>query len=384
MTEQKKLGTLVVVAMEARNLSTRDSFGKGDPFVAFHIDGESKRTKPEIKGGQHPKWDEEVRFNVAKNSSKKLKIQVFNEDKREPILIGDALIDLSEVLNKTEWDDWHQINFRNKYAGEVSLEMTFYYDGPPPNNVVKNVQSQKQLTHNNSLPPQPPNSYPSATATHISPPVVSKAPLSAPSGYPPSSVYPPNSSSPYPPASSSNVYPPPSSISPNIYPPNSTSPPQSQPPQFFGPKRTQSPVSSQYPPVSSSGYPPSSGYSSYSSYPPPQQSQGYPPVYPPVSSPPYRHDSSQGANLAFPVPVPTGAGHQPYSPSNNPYPPNYPPNNNPYPPSNIYPPPVSGGNVYPPPNNTFNQGYPPNNYPPNNYPPNNYPPNNYPPRSGPY
>ena len=78
--------------------------GKGDPFVAFHIDGESKRIKAEKRGGQHPQWDEEVRFNLMKKTSKKLKIQVFNEDKREHILIGDATIDLSEVLDKTEWD----------------------------------------------------------------------------------------------------------------------------------------------------------------------------------------------------------------------------------------------------------------------------------------
>ncbi|GBC00695.1 hypothetical protein RclHR1_03940021 [Rhizophagus clarus] len=372
-----------------RNLNTRDVVGKGDPFVAFHLDGDSKRTKAEKRGGQHPKWDEEVRFNVMKNTSKKMKIQVFNDDKREPVLIGDSTIDLSEVLDKTEWDAWHEVNFRSKYAGEVSLEMTFYYDEPPPQKV---VQNQKPVpAHNHSLPSQSPvpNSYPNS-ASHIAPPpVVNKAPVSAPAGYPPSNVYPsnstpsnvyppPNTTTPsnvYPPPHStphpaphpaphsaphSNVYPPPTS---NVYPPpNSTSPPQSQPPQFFGPNRSQSPVSTQYPPTS---------------YPPPS-SQGYPPVYPPISSSqvssqpfrptnPSRQDSS---NIAFPIPIPTPVTNNPsfnsYPSSGQVYPPNnFPPNNNPYPPpNNIYPPPVSGGNIYPPPHNTFNQGYPQNPYPP--------------------
>ncbi|PKC09309.1 hypothetical protein RhiirA5_312323 [Rhizophagus irregularis] len=377
MTEQKRLGTLIVVAMEARNLSTRDVVGKGDPFVAFHLDGDSKRIRADKRGGQHPKWDEEVRFSVMKNTSKKLKFQVFNDDKREPVLIGDATIDLSEVLDKTEWDAWHEISFRNKYAGEVSLEMTFYYDEPPPQKHVHN-----QPVHSNSLPPQAPvpNSYLNS-ASHIAPPPVVNKPISAPSAYPPSNTYPtspnayppPNSSSVYPPPSStapSNVYPPnsapsnvypPNSVPPNVYPPHN-SPPQSQPPQFFGPNRTQSP-SSQY---SSPG----------NVYPPPLQSQGFPPAYPPISSPPIstpsyrpinaptRHDSG---NLAFPIPIPTPiTGNSSYPQSG--YPPsNYPPNNNPYPPpNNIYPPPA-GGNIYPPPQNTFNQGYPPNPYPPSGH-----------------
>jgi hypothetical protein len=45
-----------------------------------------------------------VRFALSKSTSKKMKLQVFNEDKREHILIGDTTVDLAEVLEKSEWD----------------------------------------------------------------------------------------------------------------------------------------------------------------------------------------------------------------------------------------------------------------------------------------
>ncbi|CAG8448453.1 13402_t:CDS:2 [Funneliformis caledonium] len=304
MSESKKLGELVVIAIRAKNLATRDIIGKGDPFVTFRIGEEAKRIKAEKKGGQHPEWDEEVRFDLVDNpNNKKMKIQVLNEDKREHILIGDSFIDLSQVLEKGEWDDWHEIKYRNN-------------------------------------------------ATPYPPVVTNQPPMSAPSavGYPPQNVYP-------------------------------SSPPLSQPPQFFGPQRTQSPVSSQYPPVSTSVYPPQAQASQVPNVYPTQQARGYPQMggaYPPISSPP------ESGNLAFPVPVPTPGGASPFGgpyPSYNAYPPSsdfntspQPPSSggyqqSPYPPNNAYPP-SSGGSTYPPPpQNTYSQGYP---YPPN---PNPYPPN---------
>ncbi|CAI2162987.1 16414_t:CDS:2 [Funneliformis geosporum] len=292
MSETKKLGELVVVAIRAKNLATRDVIGKGDPFVTFRINEEAKRIKAEKRGGQHPEWDEEVRFDLLDiPNSKRMKIQVFNEDKRDPILIGDSLIDLSQVLEKGEWDDWHEIKYRNN-------------------------------------------------ATPYPPVATNQPPLSAPSavGYPPLNVYPSQ---------------------------GSTSPPPSQPPQFFGPQRTQSPVSSQYPPVSTSVYPPQASQVQ-NIY--PTQPQGYPQMG--------RAPPDSGGNLAFPLPVPTPNIASPFGgpyPSYNAYPasPPQPPTSGgyqqpPYPPNNIYPPPT-GGNIYPPPQNTYSQGYP---YPPNSYPPN--------------
>lgn len=93
--------------------------------------GEKRRTKAIKRGGQHPEWDEELRFTLHEDQSsltttvdgtppkpppkdirgpKKvkggwiMKIACFADDAREPDLIGEADVDLTEVLTKGETD----------------------------------------------------------------------------------------------------------------------------------------------------------------------------------------------------------------------------------------------------------------------------------------
>ena len=54
---------------------------------------------------QHPEWDDEVRFQLLDDSTHKtLKVQVYDEDKREHDLIGETAIDLNKVINDGECD----------------------------------------------------------------------------------------------------------------------------------------------------------------------------------------------------------------------------------------------------------------------------------------
>ncbi|CAG8792639.1 20002_t:CDS:2, partial [Dentiscutata erythropus] len=188
----KKLGELVVVVIKARNLSARDVIGKGDPFATFRIADMAKRTKTDRRGGQHPEWDEELRFQIMDDSRHKvMKVQVYNEDKREHVLVGDETIKLDEVFNSGEWDAWHEIKFRNKYAGEVFLEMTFYNAGvPPPVERPPQPTPTAQYTPQLSTAYRPPNQNAHPTMNN-----------SAPISYPPQTAYSHNSS-PIPPNSS--------------------------------------------------------------------------------------------------------------------------------------------------------------------------------------
>ena len=103
------------------------------------LNGEKRRTRAIKRGGQHPEWDEEVRFtlfedtedmlarsakeNAAANGTgtpppvpskekkrKKVKggnsmlLACFADDPKEPELIGETMVDLSEVLTKGETD----------------------------------------------------------------------------------------------------------------------------------------------------------------------------------------------------------------------------------------------------------------------------------------
>jgi len=94
------------------------------------LDGEQRRTKAIKRGGQHPEWDEEFRFTIYEDvddivngagtppppppkncrSVRKIKggtsmaIACFADDPRGPDLIGETLVDLTEVLTKGETD----------------------------------------------------------------------------------------------------------------------------------------------------------------------------------------------------------------------------------------------------------------------------------------
>lgn len=98
------------------------------------LNGEKRKTRPIKRGGQHPEWDEEVRFSLLEDPSDDaetpiiegeeppplppkngkgppqiqggnlMKLQCFADDPREPDLIGEAMVDLTEVLTKGETD----------------------------------------------------------------------------------------------------------------------------------------------------------------------------------------------------------------------------------------------------------------------------------------
>lgn len=94
------------------------------------LNGETRKTKVIKRGGQHPEWDEEIRFTIYEHSDtpkapddgsppplppkaghgpkkiqggEKMALACFAADK-EPELIGETVVDLTEVLTKGETD----------------------------------------------------------------------------------------------------------------------------------------------------------------------------------------------------------------------------------------------------------------------------------------
>ncbi|KAI0751345.1 hypothetical protein C8Q80DRAFT_568959 [Daedaleopsis nitida] len=172
MSDSRHIGTLIVVILKARNLPNKRHIGKQDPYCQVIFNGEKRRTKAIKRGGQHPEWDEEFRFELfedldelphvpgadpppppPKNNGKGppkvqggnfIAISCYAEDPREPDLIGEAKVDLTEVLTKGETDEWFTIMHKDKYCGEVYLELTFWLDEPPPTKKVAPKQMNGQ------------------------------------------------------------------------------------------------------------------------------------------------------------------------------------------------------------------------------------------------
>ncbi|KAL2021819.1 hypothetical protein VTK56DRAFT_6593 [Thermocarpiscus australiensis] len=129
-----EIGTLVVVVDRAKNLPNRKTIGKQDPYCAARLGKEAKKTTTDIRGGQTPKWDQELRFTVHDSPDYyQLKVSVFNDDKKTE-LIGEAWIDLRDIVvsGGGQSDKWHQLGYKGKYAGEVRIEITYYDSRPKP------------------------------------------------------------------------------------------------------------------------------------------------------------------------------------------------------------------------------------------------------------
>jgi hypothetical protein len=117
-----------------KNLPNKRHIGKQDPYCSISFHNEKRKTRAIKRGGQHPEWDEEVRFSLLEdtdggrertenggdtppppppkngNGPRKIrggtsmKLQCFADDPREPDLIGETMVDLTEVLTKGETD----------------------------------------------------------------------------------------------------------------------------------------------------------------------------------------------------------------------------------------------------------------------------------------
>ncbi|RMZ85429.1 hypothetical protein DV737_g751, partial [Chaetothyriales sp. CBS 132003] len=123
-----EIGTLIVVVDRAKNLPNRRTMGKQDPYCAMRLGKEAKKTTADRRGGQTPRWDQELRFTVRDSPDHyRLKCSVFNDDKKTD-LIGESWIDLKALIvpGGGQNDLWHQLNFKGKYAGDIRIEMTYY------------------------------------------------------------------------------------------------------------------------------------------------------------------------------------------------------------------------------------------------------------------
>ncbi|KAG6319028.1 hypothetical protein E4U22_004931 [Claviceps purpurea] len=138
------IGTLVAVVDRAKNLPNRKTIGKQDPYCAARLGKEAKKTTTDIRGGQTPKWDQELRFTVHDSPDYyQLKMSVFTDDKKTD-LIGEAWVDLKGIIvpGGGQNDIWQGLTCRGKYAGEIRMEITFYDSRPRPERPVAKQRHQ--------------------------------------------------------------------------------------------------------------------------------------------------------------------------------------------------------------------------------------------------
>ncbi|CRK19638.1 hypothetical protein BN1708_012699 [Verticillium longisporum] len=172
------IGTLVAIVDRAKNLPNRKTIGKQDPYCAARLGKEAKKTTTDIRGGQTPKWDQELRFAVHDSPDYyQLKVSVFNDDKKTD-LIGETWIDLRDIIVQGggQNDLWHNLTCKGKYAGEVRMEITYYDTRPKPE---KSVVKAKPVTSDSQDAPKPSSRSPVKRRPLPSDPFTGEAPTGA-------------------------------------------------------------------------------------------------------------------------------------------------------------------------------------------------------------
>ncbi|KAF8235794.1 hypothetical protein L208DRAFT_1391890 [Tricholoma matsutake] len=135
MPKGNELGTLIVVVLKARNLNDKHFLYKQDVFAQLSLNGTTKRTHIDAKGGQHPVWDAELRFPVMVNTAekhRKLEVACYCKESKSEDILGHGSVDITETLKNGEFDDWIPLNIDGVVRGDIYLEMTFYANKPAP------------------------------------------------------------------------------------------------------------------------------------------------------------------------------------------------------------------------------------------------------------
>lgn len=103
----KEIGTLIVVVLKARNLRDKHTITKQDVYTQASLNKVEKKTATDVKGGQHPVWDEELRFPIVKaanDETRKLEVAIYSKEPRQDDLVGKGSVDIAETLKTGEFD----------------------------------------------------------------------------------------------------------------------------------------------------------------------------------------------------------------------------------------------------------------------------------------
>lgn len=167
--ESQPRGTLIVVVLKARHLPNRRKLEKQDPYVILRLNHLLDRTPTDLRGGQTPDWNHEIRFSIESQIEPTMRVSILDETKKNPILVSEADVDVSPSFSRSTqegYDKWHPLFYCGKPAGEVYLEMTFYPASPI---VPAKITARPKPVPNKNIANRPLPSVPGSSDLCISP-----------------------------------------------------------------------------------------------------------------------------------------------------------------------------------------------------------------------
>ena len=138
LTSKKLLekGKISITIYKARNIEKKGMFGKADPYVNIMLDAQKAKSTT-VKDNHNPEWNFTSTFDVDKNTTEKMKIEVFDEDLGKDDSLGSTLLDISSIKTirhiKDQWIPLDQCK-----SGEILLSAEFV--------PFANIEAQKGTT----------------------------------------------------------------------------------------------------------------------------------------------------------------------------------------------------------------------------------------------
>ena len=115
-------GDLRVQIVEARLIRDTETFGKMDPYVVCETRMQRIRTKTMEDAGKEVQWPDEFMQIDVKYVGDDLHLAVLDENVTDSDVVGDAIIKLSSLCVNNGIDEWFEIQYKGKKAGDVHLK----------------------------------------------------------------------------------------------------------------------------------------------------------------------------------------------------------------------------------------------------------------------
>merc|ERR1711915_801360 len=132
--------------MGAKDIEKNGMFGKADPYVTLSM-GKQKAKSATVKNSHDPEWNYKAAFDVDETTPHEINISVFDEDVGKDDSLGNAVLDISSIQEKSQLiNQW--IPLSNCKSGEILVSAEFV----PQGNIVDYIRSQSESEVKESIP----------------------------------------------------------------------------------------------------------------------------------------------------------------------------------------------------------------------------------------
>ena len=124
-SEKKPLdrGQIYITIFKAKDIEKKGMFGKADPYVTLSM-GKQKAKSATVKNSHNPEWNYKAAFDVDETTPHEIDISVFDEDVGKDDSLGNAVLDISSIQEKSQLiNQW--IPLSNCKSGKILVSAEF-------------------------------------------------------------------------------------------------------------------------------------------------------------------------------------------------------------------------------------------------------------------